>query len=453
MSDELCDQGAADLSALMRAGRISAAELLEHHIVRIERRNPDINAFTALCFDTARQTAVRLDRDAARGEWRGPLHGLPYAVKDTFDVEGLPTTFGSPVLADNLADSDAIHVSRLRAAGAVIVGKSNLPEFALGCQTTNRLVGTTRNPIDPTKSVSGSSGGAAAALAAGMTVLADGSDLGGSSRIPAAWTGTVGLRPSSGTIPWKAGSAMPVELHVPGPMARTVGDLSMMYEVMQGAHPDRPGSWSPERGHQQSERPATRLQRLAWSLSPGGSGTDPEVAQVLSNALQAIQSQGHALEEFCPDIGEMVRAQEVFRCLNSLMEAGPAIDGRELQFARPVSKAVLAGKALSPEEISRALRIQARSWEKLVQAFETFDFLLWPTTIGQAYSADLADSAIDIDWTPCTLTPGFGIPALSLPAGRLDDGMPVGLQILGPRGSDFRLIEFARSLESVLIDF
>lgn len=452
MSDELCDLRAADMSALIRGGKISATELLEHHIDRIERRNPDINAFTTLCLDAARQAADQLDLEGARGDWRGPLHGLPYAVKDTFDVKGLPTTFGSAALAENLADSDAIHVSRLRAAGAVIIGKTNLPEFALGCQTTNKLVGSTRNPLDPAKSVSGSSGGAAAALAAGMTALADGSDLGGSARSPAAWTGTVGLRPSSGTIPWKAGAAMPVELHVPAPMARTVADLSMMYNVMQGAHPDMPRSWSPARSHAQSDEPAIPPLRLAWSLTPCGAKTDPEIARALSGALQTIRRQGHDLEEFCPDIGGMTRAQDVFRRLNSLMEAGPAIDGRELQFARPVSKAVLAGKALSSEDIARALRIQAASWEKLTRAFEAFDFLLWPTTTGQAYSADLAEDAIDADWTPCTLTPGLGIPALSLPVGRLGDGMPVGLQILGPRGSDFRLIEFARALETVCFD-
>lgn len=450
MSDELCDLGATELSARMRQGGISAAELLAQHIDRIERLNPGINAFTTLCLDEARQVADQLDRDAALGGWRGPLHGLPYAVKDTFDVEGLPTTFGSPVLADNMAEHDAIHVARLRAAGAVIIGKTNLPEFALGGQTTNKLAGTTRNPLDPSKSVSGSSGGAAAALAAGMSVLADGSDLAGSVRSPAAWTGTVGLRPSSGTVPWKFGAAMPVELHVPGPMARSVADLSMMYDVMQGAHPDMPRSWSPERGDEQSERPENRPLRLAWSLAPCGAQTDRDIAEVLATALQTIERHGHDLQEFCPDIAEMARAQHVFRCLNTLMEAGPAIDGRELQFTRPVSKAVLAGKALSSEDIARALRIQAASWEKLTRTFERFDFLLWPTTTGQAYSADLANDAIDEDWTPGTLTPGLGIPALSLPAGKLADGMPVGLQVLGPRGSDFRLIAFAKALETIL---
>lgn len=452
MSDELCDLGATELSALLRRGGISASELLAQHIERIERVNPGINAFTTLSLDAARQTADRLDRDAARGNWRGSLHGLPYAVKDTFDVKDLPTTFGSPVLADNLADRDAIHVARLRAAGAVIIGKTNLPEFALGCQTTNKLAGTTRNPLDPSKSVSGSSGGAAAALAACMTALADGSDLGGSVRIPAAWTGTVGMRPSSGTIPWKSGAAMPVELHVPGPMGRSVADLSMMYDVMHGAHPDAPRSWSPERADRQTGGPANRPLRLAWSLAPCGAETDPGIADVLSHALQTAERKGFELEEFCPDIAEMARAQHVFRCLNALMEAGPAIDGRELQFARPVSKAVLAGKALSSEDMARALRIQATSWEKINRAFERFDFLLWPTATGQAYSADLANDAIDADWAPVTLTPGLGIPALSLSAGRLADGMPVGLQILGPRGSDFRLIEFARTLEAVFVD-
>lgn len=450
MSDQMCDLDAVDLSALIRGREISVSELLGQQVERIERLNPGLNAFTTLCLDAARRTADQLDRDAALGEWWGPLHGLPYAVKDTFDVEGLPTTFGSPVLADNLADRDAIHVARLRAAGAVIIGKTNLPEFALGGQTTNKLVGTTRNPLDPSRSVSGSSGGAAAALAAGMTVLADGSDLGGSVRSPAAWTGTVGLRPSNGTVPWKAGAAMPIEIHVPGPMARSVADLSMMYDIMQGAHPDMPRSWSPERAGEQTKTAANRPLRLAWSLAPCGTRTDPAVAEVLSLAFQTIERHGHDLREFCPDITDMVNAHDVFRYLNALMEAGPAVDGRELQFARPVSKAVLAGKALSTEDIARALRIQAASWDKISRAFERFDFLLWPTTAGQAYSADLADDATDADWTPVTLTPGLGIPALSMPAGKLADGMPVGLQILGPRGSDFRLIEFARELEAGL---
>lgn len=449
LAADIANRSARHLAGLLQAGDLSAVDLINHLADRIGFLNPDINAFTLLCLEEARAQATNVDEDASRGAWRGPLHGLPYAVKDVFDVAGMATTFGCRPLIENMATEDAVHVARLRAAGAVIIGKTNLPEFALGGQTTNRLVGTTRNPLDPSKSVAGSSGGAAAALASGMTVLADGSDLGGSLRGPAAWTGTLGLRPSSGTVPWKSGHALPIDLHGPGPMGRCVDDIVLMLGVMQGAHPDMPRSWTLSEDKPLPERPNGKY-RLAWSPVPCGARVDPEIKEVLTEVVGCIERDGHQVEETCPDLKDMLKVQSVFRRLNTLMEAGPSIDGREMQFARNVTKTVLDGKALSPEDLSRAMRLQGECWSKLSATFDTFDFLIWPTTSGPACSADLADDAMDEDWIALTTTPALGIPALSLPAGRLADGMPVGLQILGPRGSDFALLEFARKIETLL---
>ena len=231
----------------LRRKELSAAEVLAAHKVRVEAAEAEVNAFITLDWQAAEARAAELDAMAAEGRFAGPLHGVPVAIKDVFETKGLRTTWGSRSFESHVPGFDALHVARLRAAGALIVGKTNTPEFAFSGQTTNLVSGTTRNPLDPSRTVAGSSGGAAAALAAKMVPLADGSDLGGSTRTPAAWCGIVGYRPTSGLIPMSPNPVPFDGLSIPGPMARNVSDLVMLLEVMQGNTPAQPlGFWQEE---------------------------------------------------------------------------------------------------------------------------------------------------------------------------------------------------------------
>src|SRR3954449_9265392 len=240
MSDITVESTARAMADAVRRREISARELLELHLARITERNPGLNAIVSLDEERARDGAAAADEALASGAEVGLLHGLPFAFKDTHAVAGWRTTYGSPLFADHVPEADELLVERIRRAGVVVIGRTNVPEFAAGSHTFNRVFGTTRNPVDPTRSAGGSSGGAACALASGMVPLADGSDMGGSLRNPASFCGVVGLRPSLGRVPewplynqWETTS-------VGGPMARNVGDLALLLSVLAGPDPRAP---------------------------------------------------------------------------------------------------------------------------------------------------------------------------------------------------------------------
>src|SRR6187551_2259045 len=238
MGDLTVESTAREQVAALRAKEVSARELLDLHLARIAERNPELNAIVSLDEERARDGASEADRTPY--DERGPLHGLPWAFKDTHEVAGWLTTKGSPLLADYVPDRDELVVERIRRAGAVPIGKTNVPEFAAGSHTFNTVFGTTLNPVDPTRSAGGSSGGAACALAAGMVPLADGSDMGGSLRNPASFCGVVGLRPSLGRVPgWPSDNQWDTT-SIGGPMARNVGDLALLLSVMAGPDPRVP---------------------------------------------------------------------------------------------------------------------------------------------------------------------------------------------------------------------
>ena len=237
-SDELCALTAVEMAARIRRRELSAVEVMEAHLARIERVNPRINAIVTLVPERALADATRADTLQARGGPLGPLHGLPVAHKDLVATAGIRTTYGSPMYRDNIPTADALIVTRLRAAGAITVGKTNTPEFGAGSNTFNAVFGATRNPYNPAKTVGGSSGGSAAALTAGMVPIADGSDTGGSLRNPAAWNNIVGFRPTPGRVPDNDGSWSP--LSTGGPMARTVADVALFLSAMVGAYAPDP---------------------------------------------------------------------------------------------------------------------------------------------------------------------------------------------------------------------
>src|SRR5580692_9929969 len=237
---DICFLTATEMADLIRRKKLSAREVMDAHLKQIERVNPKVNAIVTLVADQARENARKADEAQARGATLGPLHGLPVAHKDLVETAGIRTTFGSPVFKDNVPKQDALIVERIKKAGAISVGKTNTPEFGAGSQTFNNVFGATHNPYDLSKTCGGSSGGAAVALACGMVPLADGSDMGGSLRNPAAFCNVVGLRPSPGRVPRWPGDAAWFTLTVDGPMARTVADAALMLSVLAGPDPRSP---------------------------------------------------------------------------------------------------------------------------------------------------------------------------------------------------------------------
>ncbi len=445
----ITDLSATELAKRLRNLDLSTSEVLAACRAQIEKHQPAIKAFITLDWQTAESRAAELDQMAARGEFAGPLHGVPVGIKDVFETADLRTTWGSQSFANHVPKRDAIHVSRLRQAGAVIVGKTNTPEFAFSGQTANLLVGTTRNPLNPTKTVAGSSGGAAAALAARMVALADGSDLGGSTRTPAAWCGVVGYRPSSGLVPMSPNPTPFDGLHVPGPMARTVTDLTLMLEVMQGRTPSQPlmfdGILPGLATLEQSDPPG----RLALSLAPFGARVDPSVQAAIAPVESLCRELGWQVEQDAPDLapllehGDLIRGQSALS-VRAMLNPDMALAGESFRTA------CAQAEALSLMDVITYQHTRAQVWEHVVNFFKRYEFALWPTATGLPFDADLKDGEITEDWRTVTLTPVMELPSISLPFGTSSDGMPVGLHITGPKGSDAKLLRFARSIERAL---
>ncbi|MBY6068288.1 hypothetical protein KUW17_16170 [Leisingera aquaemixtae] len=442
---------AESMAAKLRARELSAREVLAAHKAQTEAREGTVNAFITLDWAAAEARAAELDAMAARGEFAGPLHGLPVAIKDCFETEGLRTTWGSRSFESHVPDHDALHVARLRAAGAVITGKTNTPEFTLSGQTTNLVAGTTRNPLAPQKSVAGSSGGAAAALAAGMAALADGSDLGGSTRTPAAWCGVVGMRPTSGLIPYGPNPAPFDGLSVPGSMARTVRDLVLMLEVMQGNAACQPlGFWQAlPRLADLEQPPAPRSGRVALSLAPFGASVERSVLAAIAPVERLCQDMGWQVAEDAPPLeplmahGDIIRGQCALQ-IRAALAPDMALAGESYRTACAQAE----GRGLT--ELIAYQTTRARVWTDVTAFFERYDFALWPTATGMPFSADLRDGEITEDWCTVTLTPPMELPSISIPFGQSADGMPAGLHITGPKGSDARLLQFARGIERAL---
>lgn len=437
---------AVDMAQQMRTGALTAAQVLAAHRDRVEVVNGVVNAFVTLDWDAAQTRAAELDHLAAQGQFAGPLHGVPIAIKDVFETKGLRTTYGSKSFENHVPETDALHVKRLRDAGAVIFGKTNTPEFAFSGQTSNLISGTTRNPLDPAKTVAGSSGGAAAALAAGMAPLADGSDLGGSTRTPAAWCGVVGFRPTSGLIPYDPNPTSFDGLSIPGPLARNVSDLTLMLEVMQGNANSQPLGYWTEPPSLASLNAPRQPRKLALSFAPFGASVNPSIQAAIAPVADICRSIGWQVEEGTPNLAPLLPFGGLIRGLSALGYRDAMRP--DMALASPsFARACAAGEGLSLQDFIDYRRVRTQVWQATVQFFDTYDFALWPTTTGLAFSADQPDHNLPEDWRSVTLTPVMELPSISIPFGTSSDGMPVGLHITGPRGSDAKLLRFARWIE------
>ena len=451
------DSAARDQAAAVRRREISARELLDLHLERIAARNPELNAIVSLDEERARAGAAAADDALASGAEVGPLHGLPFAFKDTHAVAGWRTTYGSPLFRDHVPDADELIVERVRRAGVVTIGKTNVPEFAAGSHTFNTVFGTTLNPVDPTRSAGGSSGGAACALASGMVPLADGSDMGGSLRNPASFCGVVGLRPSLGRVPewplynqWETTS-------VGGPMARNVGDLALLRSVMAGPDPRAPQALREPGSSFASLLPLSLSGlRVALSVDLGGAfEVDDEVASVVSSAASLFDrvSEAHPV---------LTEADDTFRTLRAWhfqAKLGPLLAEHPDAFKQSLADNIRAGEPLTGADVARAYRQRTTLAERMRLFFEQHDVLVLPVSQVPPFPADQEfPTAINgrpmetyLDWMRAayfiTVT---GCPAISVPFGRTSAGLPVGIQIVAAHGRDRFLLEVAAAVESAL---
>ncbi|MFD1826055.1 amidase [Mumia zhuanghuii] len=448
------------MAQAVAAREISARELLALHLARIGQVNGTVNALVSIDEERAYAQAAAADERTLSGEPLGVLHGLPYAVKDTHHVAGWRTTFGSPVMADHVSAYDELVVERVRAAGAVVVAKSNTPEFASGSHTFNPVFGTTVNPYDTGRSAGGSSGGAAAALAAGMVPLADGSDMGGSLRNPASFCNVVGLRPTWGRVPtwptWNLWETVSVQ----GPLARDVSDLALLLSVLAGPDPRVPTADSTAGEVFREVRPASLDGlRVALSVDLGGAfEVEASVADIVRAQAGVFAGAGAHVEEAWPELPD---AEAAFRTLRAwLMDytLGGVLDSRPDDLKPSLADNIRAGRPLSGHDVAVAYAQRTALAEKAREFFTRYDVLALPVSQVPPFPADQEyPHAINgrpqetyLDWMRAAfLITVTGCPAISVPAGFTPDGLPVGLQLVGPAGSERRLLAIARAYEQL----
>src|SRR3954454_20085097 len=460
MSDVTVESTARAMADAVRRREISARELLDLHLARIAERNPELNAIVSLDEERARSGAATADEVTASGVALGALHGLPFAFKDTHDVAGWRTTYGSPLFADHVPEADELVVERIRRAGAVSIAKTNMPEFADGSHTFNTVFGTTRNPVDPTRSAGGSSGGAACALRAGMVPLADGSDMGGSLRNPASFCGVVGLRPSLGRVPAWPSENFWETTTTSGPLARNVGDLALLLSAIAGPDARVPTALGDPGSEFLDPRPAD-LAGLRVALSPDLGGlleVDKEVRRMVEEAGATFAAAGGAVETVYPDLAE---AEDTFRTLRAwVFQAGlgELLAAHPDSFKRSLADNIRAGEPLTGADIARAYRQRTALSERMRVFFGAYDVLVLPTSQVPPFPADQEypqeingrPMATYLDWMRSAyLITVTGCPAISLPAGETTDGLPVGVQVVAPFGADRRLLEIAAAFEQV----
>ena len=449
---------ARDLATAIRTRELSAREVMQAHLDQIDRFNPAVNAIVSLDGDAAMAAADLADRQLADGAPLGALHGLPMAHKDTHLTGELRTTFGSPVHAGFVPDKDELIIERLHTAGILTTGKTNVPEFAAGSHTFNPVFGATGNAYDATRSAGGSSGGAAVALACGFQPLADGSDMGGSLRNPAAWNNVVGLRPSPGRVPSYPNLVGWATMGVQGPMARTVADVALMLSVIAGPDPRSPIAL---------ETPGWTFDtdlgldlaglRLAWSPDLGGEfAVEPEIVEILTGAVGVFEGAGAFIDQATPD---MTGADEVFRTLRAwqfqLTHATlMGLHGNKVKAS--LADNIAQGEGLSGPDVGRAEVLHTALFHRVREFFQTHDALLLPVTqvspfpIEQEYPTLIAgvEQTDYLDWMRSAyLISATGAPALSVPAGFTAAGLPVGLQIVGPHRADLLVLQLGHAFE------
>jgi amidase len=454
--NEICYLTATEIRDKIRNRDLSAVEVMEAHLTQIEKVNPTVNAIVTLHPDQALDGAKAADVAISNGEFLGPLHGLPTAVKDLTLTKGMRTTFGSPIYKDNVPDRDAIIVERIKKAGAIIIGKTNTPEFGAGSNTFNPIFGATLNPYDTSKTCGGSSGGAGVSLACRMLPIADGTDLGGSLRNPANFNNVVGLRPSPGRVPGVSPLGWST-LSVQGPMARTVGDLALHLSAIAG-----PDNRSPISIEQPGVAFAAPLERdfsgvrIAYMPDLDGLPVDSRVALIIKNCVGVLESLGCVVDEAAPDFSN---ADEVFKTLRSWGTA--SVRSELLEQHRDLIKGTIIGEIelglkLKANDVSRAEEMRTAYFNRVNSFMNTYEFMVMPVNqvppfdVTTEYPTEINGVHMEsyIDWMKsCYYISSLGHPAASVPCGFTPEGLPVGLQIVGRHHDDFGVLQLANAFE------
>jgi amidase len=465
--DTLVFESAVGLARRIRARDLSAVEVVRAFIAQVERVNPKVNAIVTFLPERALAEARAIDERIARGEEPGPLAGLPIAYKDMIPTRGVRTTFGSPIYADHVPAEDHVIVERLAAAGAVMLGKTNTPEFAAGSQTFNPVFGATRNPYDLTKTCGGSSGGAAVAVACGMLPFADGSDLGGSLRNPGNFNNVVGFRPTPGRVPYAPANDVWATMSVIGPIARSAADAALLLSAMAG-----PDARSPITITEPGEPFARPLERdlrggrIAWWSSAGGRlagedaiPVDARVTRVLEPCRAVFESLGCIVEEAHPDLRGADEVFRVLRALSFVQRYKALYDAHRGQLKQTVIWNIEQGLALDPVRIARAFALRSELYTRMERFMRGYDFLALPVNqvppfpLEQPFVDRIGDTRLEsyIDW----MKSAYSItvtshPAISVPAGFTDDAtpLPVGLQLVGRYRDDFGVLQAAHAFEA-----
>ncbi len=457
---DLCFTSASDLVRLFRARKVSPLEAMQAVLDRIERVNPALNAYVTVARESALRSARAATAALKRGARLGPLHGVPVSIKDLIPTKGIRTTWGSKIFEHHVPDEDDLTVERLKAAGAIVVGKTNTPEFGAGGNTFNAVFGATRNPWKPALTCGGSSGGAAVALAAGMGPLAVGTDLGGSLRTPAAFCGVVGFRTSPGLVSVYPAALAWDTLRVAGPMARTIQDVALLLATLAGPDDRAPLSYPVDtRDLLRAVRaPSVKGWRVAWTPDLNGLlPVEAEVARVAEGATRVFRSLGAKVETAAPDLRELNDIVQATRGLSMV-----ALHAEKLpQWAPQMQKALVGnirqGLALTPEAIGRGERLRTILWHRVRKFMETRDLLILPTVavppfpVVQPYPTEINGKPLAhyTQWFFLTYAITVtGLPVISVPCGFTTGGLPVGLQIVGRRRQEAAVLRAAAAFEA-----
>lgn len=456
----LTRKSAGELVALVKSREITPLEILEAHLSVIDRINPKLNAIVTLVADKARAAAIEAGDAVIRGEAAGPLHGLPVGIKDITPTAGIRTTFGSPLFKDHVPDEDAEAVRRLKAAGAIVLAKTNTPEFAAGANTVNPVFGATRNPWNTALSPAGSSGGSAVAVATGMLPIAQGTDFGCSIRMPAAFCGIVGIRPTPGLTPnypmplaWDPGQ-------VHGPLARTAEDAARVLDALSGYSRLSPISvappWKSALADVEAVKDAKGL-RIAYVTDIAGIGVDSEIDAICRKTAQDLRGAGASVDEIEFDASEGKVPYQAWRGLwmvgqqyanlKHLDEFGPNLKGN-----------VQAGLKITPTDYAAAEQTRAALYRRFMKLFERYDLMLTPASpvkqypVDQNFPTEVNGKKLEnyTDWIAGSfLITLMSLPAGSVPAGMTKDGLPVGMQIVGPRFDEPRILGLAKVIQAL----